>query len=107
MKIEKIEILRDTTASGKDVFKGDQLAVPEEISLKDAQTLISMDKARVVEDINPASLFAAIDALDPEDEGLWTEDGKPQVSALSAAAGHKVTAAQRDEAWAFYADDRK
>lgn len=52
-----------------------------------------------------ASKFALICAgiekmLNGDDDGAFTNDGRPQVSKLSEVVGFTVTAGERDEAWA-------
>lgn len=46
-------------------------------------------------------LVAAIKSLPVEQEDLWTSDGKPQTDALRDRIGDKVSAAERDQAWAL------
>lgn len=45
----------------------------------------------------PPTLSEAIDSLGPDD---FTGSGKPGTDALGARMGRKVTAAERDQAWA-------
>ena len=51
-----------------------------------------------------AAIRAAIEALDPADESAWTKAGAPATDALEAALGFKVSAAERDAAWAAIED---
>ena len=48
----------------------------------------------------PTTVAEAIDRLDPENADHWTKTGTPQVPALTALLGRRVTAAERDQAWA-------
>jgi hypothetical protein len=47
----------------------------------------------------PDTLATAIALLDPANVDHFTSTGKPQIDALETLLGHKVTAAERDEAW--------
>lgn len=49
----------------------------------------------------PANLVEAIQRLDPSNTEHFTTSGKPTTEALSELMQTKVSAAQRDEAWAF------
>lgn len=40
------------------------------------------------------------DMVDAQDEGDWTNGGLPDVRAIEKRVGFKVTAAERDSAWA-------
>lgn len=46
---EKIEIRRHTIAGGRSVFIGEKLTIGKDISAEDAQSLVLMKKARVIE----------------------------------------------------------
>ncbi len=50
------------------------------------------------------ALLAAITALDPENKAHFTNDGEPEVKALGELVARKVSAAERDDAWARYQD---
>jgi hypothetical protein len=45
------------------------------------------------------AIKAAIAGLDKDDKRAWTKDGRPNLDALSEAAGFRVTAAERDQAF--------
>ncbi|QSB03453.1 hypothetical protein JWZ98_11250 [Methylomonas sp. EFPC1] len=45
------------------------------------------------------TIKAAIAQLDPNNAEHWLSDGKPVIDAVSALAGFKVLAAERDQAW--------
>ncbi|EHR6781247.1 HI1506-related protein [Vibrio parahaemolyticus] len=49
----------------------------------------------------PANLVEAIQRLDPSNTEHFTTSGKPTTEALSELMQTKVSAAERDEAWAF------
>ncbi|HIF5850971.1 TPA: HI1506-related protein [Vibrio parahaemolyticus] len=49
----------------------------------------------------PANLVEAIQRLDPSKTEHFTTSGKPTTEALSELMQTKVSAAERDEAWAF------
>ncbi len=49
----------------------------------------------------PANLVEAIQRLDPSNTEHFTTSGKPTTEALSELMQTKVSAAQRDEAWAL------
>ena len=49
----------------------------------------------------PANLEEAIQRLDPSNTEHFTTSGKPTTEALSELMQTKVSAAERDEAWAF------
>lgn len=49
----------------------------------------------------PKTLADAIQLLDPSNTEHFTTSGKPQVDALSELMGVKVSATERDEAWAL------
>jgi hypothetical protein len=65
-KALKIKILRHTTASRKDVFAGQTLTAPGDISLEDARTLIAMKKAVEVLEISDAPGQGPQDASGPD-----------------------------------------
>lgn len=46
-----------------------------------------------------ADIVNAADRLDPANPGHFTEDGKPDVTALEGLLGWRPAAAERDEAW--------
>jgi len=46
-----------------------------------------------------AAISGAIGELDPNDKDLWLQDGKPDVAAIMAVLGWKVSAAERNAAW--------
>lgn len=46
-----------------------------------------------------SAVVSAILGLDPDDESLWTSDGKPTVDALEEVLGYGVSADVRDRAW--------
>ena len=52
-------------------------------------------------DVAPLTINEAIATLDPGDVDAWTQ-GKPRLSALNALLEEKITAEQRDLAWAEY-----
>ena len=79
--------------------------VPGEVSAEDAEKLVDSGKARWCEAAEPvaatpAEILAAIDKLDKGNPDHFTNDGKPQVKAIEAVLGLRVTAAERDAAWA-------
>lgn len=47
-----------------------------------------------------AAILTAAESLDPLDEDAFTGSDKPQVDALSKILGYKITAGERDAAWA-------
>lgn len=49
----------------------------------------------------PANLVEAIQRIDPSNTEHFTTSGKPTTEALSELMQTKVSAAERDEAWAF------
>lgn len=52
-------------------------------------------------------LQGVIGELEDNNPDHWTESGKPEVKALKAKTGEKVSAADRDEAWAAYRKQRE
>lgn len=54
----------------------------------------------------PAKLIEAIGQLDPENSEHYTGKGVPQLDALAELVGQKVTAAQRDEAFAAFSEQQ-
>lgn len=82
------------------------------ISLSEAQRLDRMGIVEIVKEAAaPAGvsskLVEAIGELDPSDDKLWTSDGRPQVSALSAITGEDVSAKDRNIAWGEYQDKQE
>jgi hypothetical protein len=56
-------------------------------------------------DDDPATveeIIEAIELLDDDNDENWIADGRADVKALEGLLGKKVTAAQRDEAWAAF-----
>lgn len=49
-------------------------------------------------------ILEAIAQLDPGASVHWTKTGKPKVSAIEAIAGLDISGAERDAAWAAYAE---
>ena len=47
-------------------------------------------------------IVTAIGTLDPADESHWTKGNKPDATVLSEQLKHKVSAAERDDAWVIY-----
>ena len=47
----------------------------------------------------PALIRSAIRRVDREDKKLWTDSGKPTVSAVEKVIGFDITASERDRAW--------
>ncbi len=101
-KLTIIEMLRPTVIANKDVFPGDELTVGEDCTEQEARLVVSLGKARAVPESNSNDIVDAIGELDPEDEELWTQGGKPQVEALEALLGYPVSGKQRDEAWNIF-----
>jgi len=46
------------------------------------------------------AIVEAIGQMDTENADLWLRDGRPDASAIEEITGWKVTAAERNEAWA-------
>lgn len=79
------------------------------ITLSDAEAAPLLKKKYIApikdRDVAVSSkLIEAIGKLDPADDSLWTSDGRPQVSALSAITGEDVSAKDRNIAWGEYQD---
>jgi hypothetical protein len=53
-----------------------------------------------VGDDKAEAIKAAIATLDANNTDAWMGDGKPKTEAIGAITGWKVTAAERDAAWA-------
>lgn len=51
-------------------------------------------------DQRQAAIIAEIGKLPLDDDTLWTNSGKPDAGALSERLGFRVSAAERDAAWA-------
>ena len=47
----------------------------------------------------PALIKSAIRRVDLEDKKLWTDSGKPTVSAVEKVLGFDISAGERDRAW--------
>lgn len=76
-------------------------------------TVEAMDGSPVVEDAPDEStkpdgdvgiddIVQAIGLLNPDEDGQFTQGGKPEVKALEELLGQDISAAQRDEAWTKY-----
>lgn len=52
-----------------------------------------------------ADIAGAIGKLDPDNKDHWTADGKPDANALSDLLDRRVSAAERDAAWAAMQPD--
>lgn len=93
------------TAEGVDLDTNDisktQLAA---IKVEPMLVLEEAKPAKPSEPTDPAGRIAAVKAavakLDKADAALWTRDGRPNLDALSDAAGFRVAAAERDQALA-------
>lgn len=59
------------------------------------------EKTAVTIESDPA-IFEAIAKLEPGNTSHWTTQGKPELAALSALVGRKVTGKERDAAFAAY-----
>lgn len=69
--------------------------VPVGIEVEAGSAGTGPTKAQVIE--------AAIEKLlNGDDEGAFTGDGRPNADKLSEAAGFKISASERDAAWADY-----
>lgn len=44
-------------------------------------------------------ILDAIDELDPDNKDHWTNDGKPDATALAEIVGERVSAKLRDQVW--------
>lgn len=47
-----------------------------------------------------AAIEVAISQLDPSNDDLWLRDGRPDTNALAALTGFKMSASERNAAWA-------
>lgn len=55
-------------------------------------------------DQRQAAIIAEIGKLPLDDDTLWTNSGKPDASALSERLGFRISAAERDAAWAEFSN---
>jgi hypothetical protein len=55
MDINRIKIIRNSVASGRDVFVGEKYTVPDDISAKDARLLVMLGKAVRLKAKEPAA----------------------------------------------------
>lgn len=86
-------------------------SVDEEIALSAiadgcAESLDDGDSDDEAEDSRVMWISEGIAALDPDDPGLWTKTGKPDLKALESVLGSGITAKERDEAHQLYLDSR-
>lgn len=63
--------------------------------------VVDMPAAPPGQPARPQTVEEAIERLDPDDPTLWTSSGLPRVEALEELLGRDVSAAERDEAWAW------
>lgn len=93
---------------GKEYAAGDSV----ELNEKDATDLLAISvvsgpvegtsKAPVLTDEErQAAIVEAIATLDPADTALWLANGAPKAEVIAAITGWKVSAAERDAAWAL------
>lgn len=96
-------------------IKGERLELPPgtEIDLdeneyglteKDLERIIRSGNGRLEAEASGATeeLVEAIGLLEPGNETHWTAGGVPEVSALKKLVDRKVTAGERDAAWAIF-----
>lgn len=88
-------------SDGKEYGIDDQISLTPDIAgpLLALGVLAAMAEEQAGDPGKIEKLAAAIATLDPANPAHFTADGKPQVPALVAIVGGKVTAAERDEAF--------
>lgn len=87
---------------------------PVELDEADAKLLLESGAVRKPGPPEPpegaekdAAIRAAIGRLDRADESKWTKAGEPTTDALEGQLGFKVSAAERDAAWAALEAERE
>lgn len=101
--VKKARVLVGKRGGQKDVLKdGVILLTDDEATPLLQKNSIALIKGNAVS----REIVAAIAKLDPEDKTLWTSDGRPQVSALTAVVGEDVSAKDRNIAWGEYQDQQ-
>ena len=99
----KIKLNKDCVIGTGKTGKKDEIVMVDD---KTGKNLVSSGAAQACEesdnseDVPQKEIVAAMEALDPDDESLWTASGAPAVPALEAVLECKITAKQRDDAWA-------
>ena len=79
---------------------------PEDKGAKAETPEDSAPKAETPEDgPTDEKVARAIRELDPDNDDLWTNAGKPEARAISEALGVKVHGAQRDRVWGNMGED--
>jgi len=94
-----------------EFFKIEMQETPETTRLREAreEMVVDDDDDAPKRPDDPKRLIAAIrraqTRLDPDKEGHFTRDGKPNANALSNILGYGITAVERDVALGFDEDD--
>jgi hypothetical protein len=101
-------LLLGKIGSNLDLRNGDKVSLTDvESALLLGRQSIALAKQVDAEEAKTddiGDIVEAIKTLDKEDENLWTTDGRPQLKALSEAAGRKVSTKERNIAWGEYQD---
>ena len=101
---KKYEVCSPLLHDHKRYAKGD----PVELEKKQAEALLAVGVVKGVVEVEPVDrLVELIGELPPKDnKTVWTSDNKPKTEALEKLLGEPVSAAQRDEAWKVYQENK-
>ena len=86
----------------KGVLPGDGLEQYQRMPNPLADRIAALEakiEGKASTDDSSMTIADAIRSLDTDNPENWTGAGKPQVSAIEAALGRDITAAERDAAW--------
>ena len=89
--LEKEDVERIVNAGGGTVSEPEAKVVEE-----------PEDKGIVLTNDRLIQLTQAIDKLEKDNDKHWTNKNEPEIAALKEITGGKVSAAERDAAWAAY-----
>ncbi|WP_178860818.1 HI1506-related protein [Thiomicrorhabdus cannonii] len=87
-------------------LKAEKNLMVREVQEEDTPPAPSMTDNKDGDSITVEQLIEAIAQLDPQNTAHYTGKGVPQLDALQAIVGSKVSAAQRDEAFVAFSEQQ-